>query len=215
MLEMSELLILLNKVLQVVGLNNNVEAAEGGSLKFLGPDASKADGFPNLWDIRFLGGLEGKSELAEHDVHGCKLLVVSCSLEEHLGGPVKTGFEASLTYLDDVSLVGLSDEVLELSHKLVSAFGVGKDKLLIDDFLFECFSCHGQETDELLEALLGLGDVDDHHVHGWVLSLDEAVNGLSEHALVELSLTELGPHLWLVGLLSEFLGTLDIILLFD
>lgn len=68
---------------------------------------------------------------------------------------------------------------------------------------------------ELLVALLVLGNIDDHHVHGGISSLDEALDSLSEHALIELCLTKLSPDLWLVGLLCEGLGSLQVALLLE
>jgi len=54
--------------------------------------------------------------------------------------------------------------------------------------------------------------VDDPDVHRRILCLDEALDCLSEKILVYLSLSKLGPHLRLVGLLGELLCTLQIIL---
>lgn len=149
------------------------------------------------------------------DEDGGKLLVVTSSLEEDFGGFVELGLEASLSNLGDVGLIWIRDEGLEFSHILVAAFGIGKDELGVDNFLFEGLSGHSQESDEFLEALLGLSDVDDHHVHGRILSLDETLDSLSEHLLLELSLTEFGPGLWLVHLLSEFLSALKVLFLVD
>lgn len=69
--------------------------------------------------------------------------------------------------------------------------------------------------DELLVALLVLGDVDDHHVHRWVASLDEALDGLSQHALVELGLSKLGPDFGFVCLLCKGLRALEVVLLLE
>lgn len=144
-----------------------------------------------------------------------KLLVVTSSLEEDFSGFIEFGLKASLSNLGDVGLIWIRDEGLEFSHILVAAFGISKDELGVDNFLFEGLSGHSQESDKLLEALLSLSDVDDHHVHGRILSLDETLDSLSKHLLLKLSLTEFCPGLWLVHLLSEFLSTLKVLLLID
>jgi hypothetical protein len=81
--------------------------------------------------------------------------------------------------------------------------------------LFESFSCHEQELNELFIAFLVLSNIDYHHIHRWVTSLDETFNSFSKHVLIELSFTKLSPNFRFSSFFSEGLGSFQIALLLE
>lgn len=81
LLVVAELLVVLDEVLEVVGLDYDVESTSGGGGELLGSDAGEADCLPDLWDVGLFGGLEGLDVLLQHDEDLGELLVVANSLE--------------------------------------------------------------------------------------------------------------------------------------
>jgi len=173
LLIVTELLIMLNEVLKMIWLDDDVETTSGSSGELSSSNAGEADCFPDLWDVCLLCSLESGNVFLEHDIDLGELLIVSNSLEKNLGWEVELALEAFFSDLEEISLVWIRNEVLEVSEILISTLGVRVDKFRVDDLFLESLSSHEQELDKLFVGLLVLGDVDNHHVHGWVLSLDE------------------------------------------
>lgn len=95
----SKLLVVLDEILQVIRMDDDLQTAQSCSLKFFGSNTCKADSFPDLWDIGFLGSFVCLDVIFEHHMNLGKLLIVSNLLEENLCSSVELIFEASLADL--------------------------------------------------------------------------------------------------------------------
>ena len=67
------------------------------------------------------------------------------------------------------------------------------------------------QTEEFATLTSAAGDGDDLRVLRRVVCFDVGVDGLLDETLVQLRLTELTPHAWLVALLGEFVGAVQVV----
>lgn len=208
----SELLIMLDDVLKMIWVDDDVQSAELSSSEFLGSDTGEANCLPDLWNICLLCGIISTDVFLVHDEDLSELLVVAKLSEQNLGSLIHLVVEALVTDLLKISLIWFSDEVLEVNEALLSAFGIGINEFRVNYLLLKGFPSHEEELNEVIEAVIIVSLSNDSQIHLRILSLDEAFDTFSQHVLVQLRLTELGPDLWFVGLLCKLLSTLDVVL---
>ena len=67
------------------------------------------------------------------------------------------------------------------------------------------------QTEEFATLTSAAGDGDDLRVLRRVVGLDVGVDGFLNETLVQLRLTELTPHAWLVALLGELVGAVQVV----
>jgi hypothetical protein len=96
----SELLVVLEKIFQVIWMNDDLKTTESSSLELFGSDTSEADSLPNLWDVSFLSSFISSNVVFKHDMNLSKFLVVSNSSEENFGSQEKLVVIASLSNLE-------------------------------------------------------------------------------------------------------------------
>lgn len=131
----SELLVELENVLKVVGLDNHVLSAECSHTELFGSNTSEANSFPNLRNISFLSSIEGSLVLFQLNVSLSQLLVVANTLEQNLSSKEKFVFKATITTLLSVSLVGLRDKCFEVGQESLTIFGVGENELRVNTLI--------------------------------------------------------------------------------
>jgi hypothetical protein len=96
----SELLVVLEKIFQVIWMNDDLKTTKSSSLELFGSDTSEADSLPNLWDVSFLSSFISSNVVFKHDMNLSKFLIVSNSSEENFGSQEKLVVIASLSNLE-------------------------------------------------------------------------------------------------------------------
>jgi len=105
LLIVSEFLIMLEEIFQMVWMNDDLETTESSSLEFLCSDTCEANSFPNFWNVSFLGGFISCDVVFKHNMDLCKFLVVTNSCEKNLGCLIELVVIASLSNFEKVSLI--------------------------------------------------------------------------------------------------------------
>jgi len=78
--------------------------------KFLCSDASKANCFPDFWNISFSGSFVSELELLQHNIGLCQQLIVANALEKNFCGKEQSFVEAAFTTNQHVGLVWITYE---------------------------------------------------------------------------------------------------------
>ena len=133
----SILLVVLNEILKVIWEDNDLHTSHVGSSEFLCSDASEANFLPDLWNVSFLGSLEGSLILLELYEDLSKLVVVSDLAVKNLSCFVETVIIASITALLNVSLVRLAKELLKFWKVSLTTLSIGENKLRVDHLLLK------------------------------------------------------------------------------
>mmetsp|Transcript_9248 Transcript_9248/g.11256 ORF Transcript_9248/g.11256 Transcript_9248/m.11256 type:complete len:272 (+) Transcript_9248:1351-2166(+) len=200
----------------MVGVDDDVLAAERSHVELLGANAGEADGLPDAGHVRLPSSLERQLVLLQLHVALSELLVVGNSLVEDLGGKVELVVEAAVTAVLHVGLVRVAHEALEVAEPALATLRVSKDELVVHTRVLQLRAGHKQVLDESLRVVLLKRKLDDGLKLSRIIGLDESLNGRGERSLLlELGLAELGPGLGLVGLLGELGGLLNIVELVD
>mmetsp|Transcript_21576 Transcript_21576/g.15773 ORF Transcript_21576/g.15773 Transcript_21576/m.15773 type:complete len:220 (-) Transcript_21576:3555-4214(-) len=128
LLRVPKSLILSQQFFEVVWLDDDLEAAEGGSFEFLGSHAGKAHFFPHFHGVCLLGCFECLLVLLQF--HQCRgnLSIVACLLVQDQSSFEQLLIEAPVSALQRVCLCRLRDKRLQLWQIPGSALGVGEDK---------------------------------------------------------------------------------------
>lgn len=100
LLIVTKLLKVLNKIFQVIWMNDNLQTTESSSLEFFSSNACEANSFPNFWNIGFLRSFICCNIIFEHYINLGKLLIISNSLEKNFCCLIKLIFKASFSYFE-------------------------------------------------------------------------------------------------------------------
>jgi len=160
----SKLLVVLNKIFQVIRKDNNLHGAHVGCSELLSTDACKAHIFPYTRNISFLCSFKSSLVLLKLNQDLCKLLIVSYLGVENLSCLVKFLVKAAVTKLLDVSLIWLADELFEIWEVSLSALGIGEDQLRVYHLFLEKRAGHQEILNEFLIAVLILGCADNQGI---------------------------------------------------
>lgn len=131
-LPVSESLVVLDKLFEVIRKDDDLLSTKTSHTEFFCTNTSKAYSFPNSGNISFSCSIVSSLVFLEHDVGLCKFLVVVDALEEDFRRKVETLFKASFSTLEDISLVGLSNEIFELIKVSLSSHGISKNDFTIN-----------------------------------------------------------------------------------
>lgn len=101
----SELLVELQNIFEVIGLNNHMLSAQSSHAEFFSSNTGEANSFPDLGHISFLGSIESSLILPELDIGLREFLVVADTLVQDLSSQVKLIVEAAVTTLLSIGLV--------------------------------------------------------------------------------------------------------------
>lgn len=180
-------LVLLDKVVEVVVVDDNVLACGGGQLELAGGDAGDGDFLPGTGVVGLAGSLDGGGVLLEVDqTTGDPSVGFDFGVED-LSGFVQLELEALVSYSLAVGGVGFGDEgvdfleLFELGHR--------EQKFVVDVGVLEAGTGHDEVLDEDLILLLAFSDRDHLVVLGAVLSLQEGVDRLGDHGALDVSLS--------------------------
>lgn len=138
----SEFFIMLDKILEMIWVDNNIKTTVGSSLKFLCSNTGEANSLPDFRNISFLGSFESLLIFAKHHIYLGKLLVISNSIEKKFSSVIELVMDTFLSNFLNISLIWVRDKVFKLTEIFISTFSIRKDKLRINDLLFEGLSGH-------------------------------------------------------------------------
>ena len=200
-------LVKVDEALELVSVDDNVETTDLGEAELLGLDAQKVDLLPDLGRVGLAGGVDGSLVLLQLDEDRREARIVGNVVEEDLGSLIETVVVAAVTDGLDLRNVGHVDKLLEVREAV--SLGKSKDELRLDVGLTRVLAGHLEVLDEVLILVEALGAADNLAKVGRVGGLDVRVDGLLDHAVLELGLGELGPDLGLVAALGKLVGTVD------
>lgn len=192
---------------EVVHVDNDVDAAPLRLAELLRVHAGEAHGLPRGDGVGLARGVHGLVELLELDEHHGQARIVVDVVEQDLGRLVELLREALLAAVGDLGHVGLGDELVQVRE----AVGLGEavDDLVVDQRLLHLGARHLEVGDEVVEQVLVLGRRDHVLVVAGVVGLEERLDRVLDHVLVQLRLGQDRPHLGLVPRVGELGGALD------
>ena len=205
--EVSVVLVVLDKFLQLLGINNQVKTANLGKAEFLLANTGSMNLLPDLDVVGLAGTVNSSLVVAKVNQGGGKLGPVGNAAEENLGSLVQALFVSLVTRFFNVGDVGGSQEVLKLGQ-LVEA-GVAEGKSSIDRRLTQRLAGHAEILDEVFVLASVSGSLNDFLVVLGVIGLDVRLNGVGDADTVQLSLGHLAPDFRNVDLLSISLSTVN------
>ena len=122
-----------------------------------------------------------------------------------LGRLVHAAVEATVADLGDVRVVRARNELLQVCEP--RSLRVGVDELGLDVGVPRLLSRHLKVPHQVLPVIRLGGRLDNVHIVGGVVGLDEGVDGLLHHVLLQLRLSQLRPHCRLIAPLRKLIGS--------
>eukprot|EP00128_Syssomonas_multiformis_P005980 Colp12_sorted_trinity150504_noHs@23513 len=200
-------LIVVDKLLKLVSVDNNVETANLGKAELLSVNAGIAHTLPGLGAVGLAGAVNGSLVLTEEHESGGELGEVRDVVVQKLGSLVHAIIEAPVTNKLDLCNVGAGDELLKIGQTVCP--GEGEDELSLNNRLTSLLAGHLEIAHKVLEVTLTVSRSNHLLVGGRVISLDVAVDGLLDHGRLELGTGEKAPDLALVAALGKLVGTVQ------
>mmetsp|Transcript_53199 Transcript_53199/g.78974 ORF Transcript_53199/g.78974 Transcript_53199/m.78974 type:complete len:423 (+) Transcript_53199:745-2013(+) len=196
-----------DELVQVIGLDDDVQTRNAGEVEFLVLHAGLVDLLPGEDTVGLLGGVDSILELGQGEVARGEALVVADVGEQQLGCLVHLVVEQAVSANLNARDVGLTDELLEIAEALASRQGV--DDFGVDGRLLHLAASHGEVLDKLVVAFGTVGSLNDGAVVGRILCRDVTLNAVSDEAVLELCRCQLAPHGGFLHAFGELLGTFD------
>mmetsp|Transcript_31357 Transcript_31357/g.52888 ORF Transcript_31357/g.52888 Transcript_31357/m.52888 type:complete len:467 (-) Transcript_31357:1669-3069(-) len=106
LLKVAALLIVVDDLVELLGVDDDVETTDLSRAELLGIDAGSADLLPGAEVVGLAGGLDSAAKVVELDERGGKTGKVADVVEERLGGLVESLSKAAVTDLLDLGVVG-------------------------------------------------------------------------------------------------------------
>lgn len=201
----SELLVILRELFEVIRVDDDVETRDGGEFKLSSFNASHSEFLPSLGSVGFLGSVDSLLELFKSDEAGGDFSVVLGRDEEELSCFVEFFIVAAITDSLVVHGVRAGDEILEICDSVDHC--VREDKRVVDRRYLDVVSRHDEELDEVLILSAELGGRNDLEVVDVILRFDETVDCFDDHLTIEVGVAELRPDFNVVDLLRVLRGS--------
>ena len=213
LLEVAAILVVVDQVLELVGVHDYVEAAHLRQAELAVLDAREAHLLPRLGAVGLARALHRALVVLHVAESDGELGVVAHVVVEYLGGVEHAALVAAVADEQYLRVVGSADELLELGETV--GLGVGVDELGLDEGLARLLARHLQVLDELLPVATRARHVHHLHVESGIVGLDERVDGLLDEAGAQLRRRQQAPHGRLVAALGELVGAVQILHVVD
>ncbi|PNY29194.1 Uncharacterized protein TCAP_00893 [Tolypocladium capitatum] len=200
-------LVLLDECQKLLGVNNQVQAADLSQAELLLLDAGLVDLLPDLDVVGLPRAVNGSLVVTEVHKGGGELGPVGNAAVEDLGGLEQALLVGLVARLLNVGNVGGVQEVLELRELVQTS--VAECQGSVDGGFTQRLASHAQVFDEVLVLARMGGNLDHLGVVLGIIGLDVRVNGVRDSETIQLGLGNLAPDLWKVNLLGVCLGSVD------
>ena len=198
LLHVALLLVVADQVFKLVRLDDDVDGALLRDAELLLVDGGLANVAPRLDGVRLASRVDGASEVVELAQCGDQAAEVAHVVEHDLGSLVQLFGVAPLAQRAHVRNVRAHDELLQV-HEL-PGLAVGVHELRVDHRILHLLARHRQVRDKGLVRILTLRRSDHLMERRGVVALGKGLDGLRDHAFVELGPREQRPHRRVVAL---------------
>mmetsp|Transcript_16933 Transcript_16933/g.20335 ORF Transcript_16933/g.20335 Transcript_16933/m.20335 type:complete len:411 (-) Transcript_16933:138-1370(-) len=207
--EVTEIRIVSNNFIDVVGVLDNFKTTLSCQPELLGTKTCKADLLPSGNVIGLACGSNSLSVFFEMDVTESQLGIVVNIGEQYLGSLVESLREASVADGLDVCNIGSIHEDFHISQ--VVGLGISINEFSVKEILLHALSCHLEVRNEFGPNARFVGLITNNNILAGIFCVDETLDGFGGEFLFELCLTKLRPDRLLVTLRCICLGTLKIL----
>mmetsp|Transcript_11520 Transcript_11520/g.29032 ORF Transcript_11520/g.29032 Transcript_11520/m.29032 type:complete len:325 (+) Transcript_11520:1247-2221(+) len=202
-----------DELLQLVAVHDDVQATDLRQPELAALNSRLVDLLPRACGVGFARSINSRAELVQFDQRGRQARVAVDDAEHGLGGLVHPLRVAAVADLHDLRTVGAVEQLLNL----IRAVGArqGKQQLRVDGLVLRLLARHLQVRHKVLVALCLACQADDVRVVVAVVRLHKRLDGLLDHAVVQLRTRELSVHLGIVTLLRKLVGSVHLVEVLD
>lgn len=210
LVEVAAVLVVVDELVELVGVHDDVQAAHLREAELLLVDAGEADLLPGLGRVGLASRVDGAGEVAEAHERDGELRVVAHVVVKDLGRLVHLRVEAAVGHEAHVRVHRrrAADQLLHVRQAV--GHGEREHQLRLDGRVARLLARHLQVAHQVLPRVHALGN--GHHVRkgGRVVRLDVRVDRLLDEALEQLRLGEQRPDGRLVALFGELVRAVQV-----